>query len=109
MFLMNYPLLGFLFFFYLFLRQSGRVTDPVTGITYHKLYNAPPTKEILDRCTQRSTDNEESAKKRLETYHGEMDDFLKWYPEAVKVDGSKSMEEVWSIVEKEIINALKKK
>eukprot|EP01080_Neovahlkampfia_damariscottae_P003394 gene3394-5939_t len=90
-------------------RQSGRVTDPVTGVTYHLVFNPPPTEEIKARCTQRSTDNVNKAKDRLKTYHDEMDDFTKWYPNAVKIDGSKSITEVWEQTKAAIEAAFKSK
>lgn len=56
-------------------RISGRRVDPITGRTYHVAFNPPPP-EIRDRVIQRSDDNEETIKNRLEKYHENCDAVL---------------------------------
>lgn len=56
-------------------RISGRRVDLVTGKTYHVDYNPPPP-EVRQRVVQRSDDNEETIKNRLEKYHENCDAVL---------------------------------
>eukprot|EP00951_Prasinocladus_malaysianus_P007736 scaffold55488_cov33-Prasinocladus_malaysianus.AAC.2 len=53
-------------------RVVGRRMDPETGKIYHMKYFPPPP-EIVDRLTQRSDDNEEAARKRLDTHAKNVD------------------------------------
>uniref|UniRef100_K3WJG2 Cilia- and flagella-associated protein 61 N-terminal domain-containing protein n=1 Tax=Globisporangium ultimum (strain ATCC 200006 / CBS 805.95 / DAOM BR144) TaxID=431595 RepID=K3WJG2_GLOUD len=56
-------------------RISGRRVDPATGRTYHVEFNPPPP-EVHDRVIQRSDDNEETVKNRLEKFHENSDAVL---------------------------------
>jgi adenylate kinase len=51
-------------------RISGRRLDPQTGVIYHVSHNPPPA-DIAGRLTQRSDDNEQTCRARLEKYHRE--------------------------------------
>lgn len=81
-------------------RQTGRVKDEVTGKVYNTNFLPPPPDA---KVSQRSTDADvEKTKKRLELFHSGMKDFFRWYPETVRIDGSKSIEEVFDQVSKVI-------
>ncbi|TYZ65955.1 hypothetical protein PybrP1_007064 [[Pythium] brassicae (nom. inval.)] len=56
-------------------RISGRRVDPVTGKTYHVTFNPPPP-DVQARVVQRSDDNEDTIKNRLEKYHANCDAVL---------------------------------
>lgn len=56
-------------------RISGRRVDPVTGKTYHVTFNPPPP-DVQARVIQRSDDNEDTIKNRLEKYHENCDAVL---------------------------------
>ena len=79
-------------------RLLGRVNCPKCGALYNVITAPKPMKEgICDKCGselyKRQDDNEESIRKRLEIYHNETEPILNEYP-FIKVDGSKSIEEV---------------
>ena len=48
-------------------RICGRLYDPVTCKTYHKIFNKPPT-DIIDRLVVRKDDSEEVVRKRYAQY-----------------------------------------
>lgn len=64
-------------------RMSGRRVDPVSGRTYHIVYN-PPKVEGKDDITgdpliQRDDDKEEVVLKRLAVYHAQTEALVKFY------------------------------
>lgn len=64
-------------------RMSGRRVDPVSGRTYHIVYN-PPKVEGKDDVTgdpliQRDDDKEEVVLKRLGVYHAQTEALVKFY------------------------------
>ncbi|KAG8989672.1 adenylate kinase [Tulasnella sp. 427] len=83
-------------------RITGRLIHPASGRTYHKEFN-PPKKPGVDDVTgepliQRSDDNVETLRKRLDAFHkqtGPVVDYYKkkgiWYP----VDAAQSPKVVW--------------
>ncbi|TMW55487.1 hypothetical protein Poli38472_010369 [Pythium oligandrum] len=56
-------------------RISGRRVDLTTGKTYHLTFNPPPP-EVRDRVIQRSDDNEETIRNRLDKFHENCDTVL---------------------------------
>ena len=90
-------------------RMSGRRVHPASGRSYHVEFNPP---KVADRddvtgepLVQRPDDNEETVRKRIETYHSQtkplFDYYLKWgesgdprAPRYVKVDGVGSVEQI---------------
>ena len=60
-------------------RVIGRRRDPETGKIYHIVTNPPESDEIAARLEQRSDDNEETVKVRLENYHKNVDAVLSVY------------------------------
>ena len=76
-------------------RITGRRIDPKTGRVYHVEFNPPPEDvEVM----QRDDDKEEVVKKRLEVYHSQtapLIDFYKKKEKLVKIDASKSPDEVY--------------
>ena len=64
-------------------RISGRRVDPVSGRTYHIVYN-PPKVEGKDDVTgdpliQRDDDKEDVVRHRLEVYHNQTEALVKFY------------------------------
>lgn len=90
-------------------RLSLRRSCPKCNRVYHLKYNPPKENEICDYCGvklyQRDDDKEEVIKKRLEVYRKETEPIAKFYMEKgilVKVNGSKSIEEIFSDI-KEVL------
>lgn len=83
-------------------RITGRLIHPSSGRTYHKVFN-PPKKEMTDDVSgepliQRSDDNEEALKKRLNTYHDQTAPVTDYYRKTgiwKGVDASKEPGQVW--------------
>lgn len=83
-------------------RITGRLIHPASGRSYHKLFN-PPKKEMTDDITgeplvQRSDDNEESLKKRLNTYHQQTEPIVEYYKKTgiwSGIDASQKPTKVW--------------
>lgn len=69
-------------------RISGRRVDPVSGRTYHIVYN-PPKVEGKDDVTgdpliQRDDDKEDVVRHRLEVYHNQTEALVKFYCDLAK-------------------------
>ena len=69
-------------------RISGRRVDPVSGRTYHIVYN-PPKVEGKDDVTgdpliQRDDDKEDVVRHRLEVYHNQSEALVKFYGDLAK-------------------------
>jgi adenylate kinase len=83
-------------------RITGRLMHPASGRSYHKIFN-PPKKEMTDDVTgepliQRSDDNEEALKKRLDTYHKQTAPVSDYYRKTgiwKGVDASQEPGQVW--------------
>lgn len=90
-------------------RMSGRRVHVASGRTYHVKYNPPKTAGIDDvtgeALIQRDDDKEETVKKRLSVYHEQTEVLVSYYskqaadgdaraPKYVKVDGTRSVEDV---------------
>lgn len=75
---------------------------PASGRSYHKIFN-PPKKDMTDDVTgepliQRSDDNEDALKKRLETYHKQTAPVADYYRKTgiwKGVDASQEPGQVW--------------
>ena len=83
-------------------RITGRLVHPASGRSYHKIFN-PPKKDMTDDVSgepliQRSDDNEEALKKRLETYHKQTAPVSDYYRKTgiwSGIDASKEPGQVW--------------
>lgn len=69
-------------------RISGRRVDPISGRTYHIVYN-PPKVEGKDDVTgnpliQRDDDKEDVVRHRLEVYHNQTEALVKFYGDLAK-------------------------
>jgi adenylate kinase len=81
-------------------RVVGRRNDPVTGEIYHLKFKPPP-KEIMDRLEQRSDDTEEMVRRRLDTYHNNVNAVVGYYKnELVEIDGAQDMDTVFGSIQK---------
>ena len=95
-------------------RMSGRRVHPGSGRNYHIDYNPPKTAGIDDvsgeALIQREDDKPETVLKRLDVYHEQTEPLTNFYKEIssksglvyFSVDGSKSVNEVFANIKKEI-------
>jgi adenylate kinase len=95
-------------------RMSGRRVHPGSGRNYHIDYNPPKTEGIDDESgealIQREDDKPETVLKRLDVYHEKTEPLTNFYKEIssrselvyFSVDGSKSVNEVFENIKKEI-------
>ncbi|KAK3314910.1 adenylate kinase-domain-containing protein [Apodospora peruviana] len=83
-------------------RITGRLIHPASGRSYHALFN-PPKKSMTDDVTgepliQRSDDNAEALKKRLDTYHKQTTPVVGYYKNTgiwKAIDASQEPGQVW--------------
>jgi len=70
-------------------RLSGRLVCNTCGANFHITNMPPKTKGICDKCGgtlfQRTDDKEETIKKRLEVYKGEVSGLIKYYQDKKKL------------------------
>ena len=95
-------------------RMSGRRVHPGSGRNYHIDYNPPKIEGIDDESgealIQREDDKPETVLKRLDVYHEQTEPLTNFYKEIssrselvyFSVDGSKSVNEVFANIKKEI-------
>ena len=95
-------------------RMSGRRVHPGSGRNYHIDFNPPKTEGIDDvsgeALIQREDDKPETVLKRLDVYHEQTEPLTNFYKEIssnselvyFSVDGSKSVNEVFANIKKEI-------
>ena len=95
-------------------RMSGRRVHPGSGRNYHIDYNPPKIEGIDDESgealIQREDDKPETVLKRLDVYHEQTKPLTNFYKEIssrselvyFSVDGSKSVNEVFESIKKEI-------
>lgn len=84
-------------------RITGRLIHPASGRSYHREFN-PPKVDMKDDVTgepliQRSDDNVDALKKRLDTYHKQTEPIVEYYKKTgvwAGVDASQSPKKVWS-------------
>ena len=80
----------------LILRSTQRRLDPLTGRIYHLRYRPPPA-EIAGRLVQRSDDEEESVKQRIDTYNQNIQSILPYFDGKISsIDGTRPPAEVLS-------------
>lgn len=86
-------------------RITGRLVHPASGRSYHKVFN-PPKEAMKDDVTgeplvQRSDDNADALKKRLDTYHKQTAPVVDYYKKTgiwSGVDASQKPDKVWSAI-----------
>ena len=95
-------------------RMSGRRVHPGSGRNYHIDYNPPKIEGIDDESgealIQREDDKPETVLKRLDVYHEQTEPLTNFYKQIsskselvyFSVDGSKSVNEVFANIKKEI-------
>ena len=95
-------------------RMSGRRVHPGSGRNYHIDYNPPKIEGIDDESgealIQREDDKPETVLKRLDIYHEQTEPLTNFYKEIsskselvyFSIDGSKSVNEVFANIKKEI-------
>jgi len=83
-------------------RITGRLVHPVSGRSYHRIFN-PPKEEMKDDVTgepliQRSDDNADTLKKRLSTYHAQTGPVVDYYKKTNiwrGIDAAQEPGQVW--------------
>ncbi|KAK2959114.1 putative Adenylate kinase, chloroplastic [Blattamonas nauphoetae] len=81
-------------------RALGRRLDPETGKIYHIKTNPPPA-DVAGRCIQRSDDQEEKVRNRLNQYHANLIPLCEAFKSIlVSVDGNRSPQIVFEDVDK---------
>lgn len=83
-------------------RITGRLIHPASGRSYHSTFN-PPKKAMTDDVTgepliQRSDDNADALKKRLDTYHKQTTPVVHYYQNTgiwKAIDASQEPGQVW--------------
>lgn len=86
-------------------RITGRLIHPASGRSYHKIFS-PPKNDMKDDITgeplvQRSDDNAEALKKRLDTYHLQTAPVVGYYKKTgiwSGVDASQQPGQVWKSI-----------
>jgi len=88
-------------------RLTGRRSCPKDGSVYHLEFKPPKQDGNCDLCgtklIQRSDDNEETAKSRIETYVNKTEPLIKYYSDKgqlIKIDAGKKIDEVFKDLEK---------
>jgi adenylate kinase len=88
-------------------RLSGRRICRNCGATYHVKFQPPRQPGVCDHCGgelyQRSDDNEETVKERLDVYTKQTAPLLDYYRERgllYQIDGDQSIDQVWSEIER---------
>ncbi|KAI3327743.1 adenylate kinase-domain-containing protein [Xylariaceae sp. AK1471] len=84
-------------------RITGRLVHPASGRSYHQVFN-PPKESMKDDITgepliQRSDDNADALKKRLNTYHGQTAPVVGYYKTTgiwKGIDASQEPGQVWN-------------
>ncbi|OGT35808.1 MAG: adenylate kinase [Gammaproteobacteria bacterium RBG_16_51_14] len=73
-------------------RMSGRRMHPVSGRTYHTVFNPPKQRDIDDitgePLIQRDDDKEETVRKRLQVYHQQTAPLIEYYSRVSAADNS---------------------
>ena len=83
-------------------RITGRLVHPASGRSYHTTFN-PPKKHMTDDITgepliQRSDDNADALRKRLDTYHKQTTPVVGYYQKTgiwKAIDASQEPGQVW--------------
>lgn len=77
------------------------------GLSYHSEFNPPKVKNLCDKCGgelfKRDDDKPEAIKQRLSLYHSETEpifDFYDHQSKLFKVDGNKTIEEVYESIDR---------
>ncbi|KAF1804184.1 adenylate kinase-domain-containing protein [Mucor lusitanicus] len=86
-------------------RICGRLVHPASGRSYHKVFN-PPKVPMTDDVTgepliQRSDDNEDTLKNRLQAFHDQTAPVAKYYKKQgiwYGVDAAQTPEAVWDSI-----------
>lgn len=89
-------------------RIAGRRLCKKCHINYNIITEPKPENpEVCDKCgeklIQRNDDYEDAVKERLETYHKETEPILNFYPDAIQINGSQTIEKI----SQNILNLLK--
>ena len=88
-------------------RLTKRRIDPVTGATYHTLYNPAPSAKVSERCLTHPLDEFASVTQRLAQFDGNLSELQEMYEtESKHVNGEQDPHAVFECVENFIVNQL---
>ncbi|AET39206.1 adenylate kinase ADK1 Ecym_4127 [Eremothecium cymbalariae DBVPG len=86
-------------------RITGRLIHTASGRSYHTLFNPPKVHMVDDvtgePLTQRSDDNAEALKKRLDAYHAQTEPIVDFYKKSgiwAGIDASQPPKTVWASI-----------
>ena len=88
-------------------RITLRYLDPISGERFHMLFNPPPTQEIRDRLSQKSSDSEEAVKRRINDYYTHVTNLLEYYENnSVHINADQDPNTVFESIESTIVSPL---
>ena len=81
----------------------------MTGDRFHLLYNPPLSLEVKERLVQHPKDSEEEVRKRLATYHLEVEELGDLYVDGQHVNADQDPHTVFECLESVIVDPLPKR
>ena len=86
-------------------RLTLRYLDPVSGDSYHILFNPPLTQEVKDRLKQNSNDTEENVRAKLAEYSSTINELSEFYEDrAICINADQDPKAVFETIEYGIVN-----
>lgn len=86
-------------------RITLRYLDPITGERYHMLFNPPPTQEVRDRLSQKSSDNEQNVRSKINSFYSNVRHMLDYYENiAIHINADQDPNTVFESIESGIVN-----
>jgi adenylate kinase len=87
-------------------RTTGRVSCAACKTVYHTVFSPPAQAGVCDKCggklLQRSDDQEETARRRLEVYHQQTSPLLGYYQQRgilYSIDGDRAANQVFADIQ----------
>ncbi|XP_071947140.1 adenylate kinase 8-like [Antedon mediterranea] len=87
-------------------RLTLRMTDPVTGIIYHTLYNPPHSNQIKERCQRHPEDSDDAVQKRLAAYNAYVEELSDYYQTGLHINADQDPHTVFEFVESMLVSQL---
>ncbi|CAF0826696.1 unnamed protein product [Brachionus calyciflorus] len=90
-------------------RITLRYLDPITGERYHMLFNPPPTQEIRDRLSQKSTDQEPIIRTKINLFYTTVRHMIDYYENiGIHINADQDPNTVFESIESGIVNPVPK-
>lgn len=87
-------------------RLSLRMTDPVSGESYHSLYKPAPRVDVHQRLQQNPADAEQKVHLRLDMYHAGAEELEEFYQDVIHVNADQDPYTVFEFIESCIVKPL---